>query len=200
MSDLDDLYQEVILDHGRSPRNFHALPGASHHAEGYNPLCGDRVHVELILRGHGDGTTIDDIAFTGAACAICLASASMMTEHVKGLGTSEARRAAEDFRRMLVGEVGGVGEVSHGSASRAEAAPTPGREERTADTAAAHAAPPADSRRSFSDSPLHVLAGVRRFPMRVKCATLPWHTLLAALDSGDAAARAGIERTPVSTE
>lgn len=118
--------------------------------------------MELILRGKNGGATIDDIAFTGAACAICLASASMMTEHVKGLSTCETRRTAEDFRRMLVG--GGGGEEA------------------------------------LADSPLLALAGVRKFPMRVKCATLPWHTLLAALDSGDAAAPAGIERTPVSTE
>lgn len=163
MADLDDLYQETILDHGRSPRNFRTLPAATHRAEGFNPLCGDRVVVELCL---GAGDRIEDIAFTGAACAICLASASMMTEQVKGHSAAVARTAAEDFRRMLVDVEGQPSAVSH--------------------------QPAAEGTQHAEGTLLQALAGVRRFPMRVKCATLPWHTLLRALEGGAAA--------PVSTE
>lgn len=149
LSDLDDLYQQVILDHGRKPRNFHALEGANA-AEGYNPLCGDRVTVYL----KRDNGHIADAAFTGKGCAICTASASMMTQIVKGKGVDEVRRMFEEFHHMLTEE--GF------TAERVEAL-----------------------------GKLAVFAGVKKYPIRVKCATLPWHTFKAALDH---------EAKPVSTE
>ena len=138
-SELSDLYQEVILDHNRRPRNFHALEGASHHAEGYNPLCGDRLTLYLDV----DGDVINDIAFEGAGCAISKASASMMTDVVKGRTLSEARALFDRFHRMVT------------------AAP---------DT-------PVDDFGKLS-----ALAGVREFPIRIKCASLAWHTLKAAME------------------
>ena len=150
MSDLSDLYQEVILDHNRRPRNFHALEGASHSAEGYNPLCGDRISVELEV----EGDTLRDIAFQGSGCAISKASASMMTAALKGKTVDEAAAAVEQFRAMLT-------------------------EERPSDDASA------------LPGRLAVLAGVREFPIRIKCATLPWHTLRAALQG---------QGEPVTTE
>jgi nitrogen fixation NifU-like protein len=139
MSDLSDLYQEVILDHNRRPRNFRALDVATHHAEGFNPLCGDRVTV--FLHVHGD--RIDDVAFQGSGCAISKASASLMTDRLKGCTVVEARDLFERFHRMVTTPMGldveDLGKLS-------------------------------------------ALAGVREFPVRVKCASLPWHTLKAALD------------------
>jgi nitrogen fixation NifU-like protein len=149
MSDLRDLYQEVILDHSKRPRNFRALPLAGHKAEGYNPLCGDRETVYLEL----DGDVLKDVAFQGAGCAISTASASMMTESVKGKTRAEADAIFERFHGLITGKPGG------------KSGPELGK--------------------------LEVFSGVREYPVRVKCATLPWHTLKAALQGGD---------TTISTE
>ena len=101
MADPKALYQEVILDHNRKPRNYGALAGASHHAEGHNPLCGDRIDVAL----HLDGDRIDAIAFEGESCAICKASASMMTANVKGKSCQEAETLIREFRDMATGKL-----------------------------------------------------------------------------------------------
>jgi len=150
MSDLRDLYQEVILDHSKRPRNFHAIADATRKAEGYNPLCGDRETVYLVL----EGDRVRDVAFQGAGCAISTASASMMTESVKGKTRAEAEALFARFHELITGKNGEAG-------SKAS---------------------------SKSDSPelgkLEVFSGVREYPVRVKCATLPWHTLKAALESG----------------
>ncbi len=148
MADLHDLYQEVIVDHGRRPRNFGPLPGANHRAEGFNPLCGDHLTLQLQVV---DGV-IRDARFEGAGCAISTASASLMTEALKGRGTSDAEALFASFHAMLTGE------------------------RQAADAALGK---------------LEVLAGVREFPTRIKCATLAWHTLLAALRE---------ECRPVTTE
>jgi nitrogen fixation protein NifU and related proteins len=140
-SDLRDLYQQVILDHNRKPRNFRKLPAASRDAEGYNPLCGDRVTVEIAL----DGDVIRDVAFQGSGCAISRASASLMTDALKGKTAAEAEETFTRFRAMLTGDAG--------------------------DAAGAEA----------RLGKLAVLGGVREFPSRIKCATLPWHTVHAAL-------------------
>jgi nitrogen fixation NifU-like protein len=139
MSDLNDLYQEVILDHNRRPRNFHQLAEASHRAEGYNPLCGDRLKLYLKL----DGDTIEDVSFEGAGCAISKASASMMTDALKGKSVNEANALFERFHRMVT-------------------------------------TPPGQSVEDMGK--LSALAGVREFPLRVKCASLAWHTFKAALN------------------
>ena len=138
--DLRDLYQEVILDHNRRPRNFGKLPGANRHAEGYNPLCGDRLTVWLDL----ENGTIRDIAFEGSGCAISKASASMMTSEVKGKTAGQAEETFRKFHRMVT-EEGAVDPEELGK--------------------------------------LAAFSGVREFPVRVKCASLPWHTLDAALRS-----------------
>ena len=139
MSDLSDLYQEVILDHNRRPRNFGRLDGSSQHAEGFNPLCGDRVSVYVRI----DGDRISAVAVEGSGCAISKASASLMTDRVKGGTVVEARDLVERFQRMVT--------------------------------------TPTD--RGVEDlGKLSALAGVREFPVRVKCASLAWHTLKAALD------------------
>ena len=105
MADSRALYQEIILDHNRKPRNYGALPQASHHAEGHNPLCGDRITVALQL----DGERIDGIAFEGESCAICKASASMMTVNVKGKTRAEAETLIREFREMATGKLGPEG-------------------------------------------------------------------------------------------
>lgn len=139
MSDLSELYQEVILDHNRKPRNFHELGDASHTAEGYNPLCGDRLTLYLKV----DDGVIADVAFQGSGCAISKASASMMTDALKGKTVAEAQALFARFHRMVT---------------------------------------------TAPDQPvedlgkLSALAGVREFPVRVKCASLAWHTLKAALE------------------
>ena len=159
MSDLRELYQEVILDHGKRPRNFRTVEWADRKAEGYNPLCGDKVTVYAKV----EGDVIRDLAFQGAGCAISTASASMMTTALKGKTVAEAERIFERFHRMITGDAtGGPG---------------------------ATAARPASAAEALGD--LVVLAGVREFPMRVKCASLAWHTLRAALHG---------EGEPVSTE
>ena len=144
-NDLRDLYQEVILDHGKRPRNFGELPGANRHAEGYNPLCGDRETVFVKVKGD----VLDDIRFTGAGCAISTASASMMTESLKGRTKAEAAALFERFHDLITGE-----------SKAAAGGPELGK--------------------------LEVFSGVREYPVRIKCATLPWHTLKAALGSDGA--------------
>jgi nitrogen fixation NifU-like protein len=98
MNDLRDLYQEVILDHYKRPRNFHSLPGASHHADGYNPLCGDKVSVYLVM----DGERVKEIGFQGSGCAISTASASLMTEALLGKTAAEAEKLFERFHGMVM--------------------------------------------------------------------------------------------------
>jgi nitrogen fixation NifU-like protein len=143
MTDLRDLYQEVILDHNKRPRNFGALDDPSHAADGHNPLCGDRLHVSLVV----DGETVRDVRFEGSGCAISTASASLMTEAVKGHTVEEAEKLFEGFHELLTGD----------PAELVEASTDLGK--------------------------LAVFEGVREFPVRVKCATLAWHTLKAALDA-----------------
>jgi len=143
MADLDDLYQEVILDHNKSPRNFRVMAEANRKAEGYNPLCGDHVTVFLRL----DGGVIKDISFQGAGCAISKASASMMTAELKGKSEADAHSLFDQVHRMLTGEA---------AASEGDKV-----------------------------GKLAILSGVCKFPARVKCASLAWHTVNAAL-AGDA--------------
>ena len=142
MNELGDLYQQVILDHNRQPRNFRPLAGAARKAEGHNPLCGDRVTVYVDL----DGDRLRDVSFEGSGCAISKASASMMTESLKGKTRAEADRLFQTFHR-LVTEEGAAGEGL---------------------------------------GKLVVFSGVREFPVRVKCATLAWHTLRSALQGESA--------------
>jgi nitrogen fixation NifU-like protein len=148
MSDLGDLYQEVILDHNKRPRNFQRLEGANRKAEGFNPLCGDQITVYLLL----EGDLIKDIGFQGSGCAISKASASMMTSAVKGKTKSEGEALFDKVHKMLTGAASGDPEEL-------------GR--------------------------LAALSGVCNFPARVKCASLAWHTLRAALEA---------KENPVSTE
>jgi nitrogen fixation protein NifU and related proteins len=149
--ELRDLYQEVILDHGKHPRNHRRPEDASHHARGDNPMCGDRVEVFLKLGADG---TIQDAAFQGRGCAISQASASMMTELVTGKTVGQAKALFEGFHRLCT-------DADHDH-----------------DHAPPEGVDPADLER------LAVMSGVRQFPMRVKCATLAWHTLNTALDGG----------------
>jgi nitrogen fixation protein NifU and related proteins len=144
MSDLRDLYQEVILDHNKRPRNFRALPEATHRAEGHNPLCGDRL--TLFLRLEED--RIAEVAFQGTGCAISKASASLMTDSVRGRTLAEAEALFDGFHAMITAAPG--------------TAPDAGRVGKLA-----------------------VFAGVAEFPTRVKCASLAWHTLHAALHHPD---------------
>jgi nitrogen fixation protein NifU and related proteins len=150
MADLSELYQQTIVEHNRSPRNFKKLPHPSRAAEGSNPLCGDQIRLEVAL----DGDRITDIGFQGSGCAISQASASLLTGAVLGKSRSEAEALFEDVHAMLT---------------------------------AGHDAP-VDTARMGK---LAALAGVRRFPVRVKCASLSWHTLHAALQAA---------AEPVSTE
>ena len=138
MSELRELYQEVILEHSKKPRNYRALDQANHKAEGYNPLCGDHFTVYLELK---EGT-INDIGFQGSGCAISKASASMMTQTLKGKTATEAEKVFTRFHDLVTG---------HASAGEEEL------------------------------GKLAVFAGVSEFPLRVKCATLAWHALRAAL-------------------
>lgn len=152
MSELRELYQELILDHSKRPRNQRAMTGAHRHADGYNPLCGDRATVYVVL----EGDRIADISFVGQGCSISQASASMMTEALKGKTLAEAEALFERFHALVT-------------------APP--------DQAAANAAPELGK--------LAVFSGVCEFPARVKCASLAWHTLKAALEG---------EAQPVKTE
>ncbi len=142
-SELRALYQEVILDHGKSPRNLGRLDHATHHAHGHNPLCGDTVTVYLDV---ADGK-VKDVSFEGHGCAISMASTSLMTEILKGRPVEEAHALFRRFHDMLTGSEDSQGEEVD---------------------------PDALER-------LMVLTGVREFPMRVKCATLAWHTMEAAM-------------------
>ena len=151
LDDLRELYQEVILDHGRRPRNHRHPEDATSTARGNNPLCGDQLNIYLKVSPQG---IVEDVAFEGRGCAISIASASMMTEVLRGKSEAEARALFEEFHGMCTGE-DAVGDES------------PEMEK------------------------LRVLSGVRDYPVRVKCATLPWHTMKAAL---------GGEAAEVSTE
>jgi nitrogen fixation NifU-like protein len=144
MSDLRDLYQEVILDHTRNPRNFGKLDSANREADGYNPICGDKIRVYVEVQ---DGE-VRDVRFDGSGCAISTASASLMTESIKGKSQAEAEAMFHRFHELLT------------------------------------AAPEVEVNTSGLGK-LSVMGGVREYPMRVKCATLAWHTLHAALDGGD---------------
>jgi nitrogen fixation NifU-like protein len=150
MADLIDLYQQIIVEHNRSPRNFKKLVHPTHHAEGSNPLCGDQIRLEVQL----DGDRIADVGFQGSGCAISQASASLLTGAVQGKSKAEAEALFQDVHAMLT------------------SAP-----DQRVDTSRL--------------GKLAALAGVRQFPVRVKCASLPWHTLRAALQAAPA---------PVSTE
>ena len=148
MSELNELYQEVILDHNRRPHNFRVIEGATTQ-EGYNPLCGDRLTLYVAI----DGGVIEDVAFQGSGCAISKASASLMTDAIKGKTAAEARALFDQFHAMITSD---------------------------------HSGPTADLGK------LSVLAGVREFPARIKCASLAWHTMKAAV--------ARDSNAPVSTE
>ena len=141
MSDLRELYQAVILDHYKKPRNFRALPEANRSAEGYNPLCGDKVTIYLKVE---DGM-VRDVSFQGSGCAISTASASLMTDSLKGKTLAEVEALFQKFHEVVAGEA--AREVDGTGLGK-----------------------------------LGVFAGVREFPVRVKCATLAWHTLRAALE------------------
>jgi nitrogen fixation NifU-like protein len=147
-SSLRDLYQEIILDHSRHPRHFGPLADANHTAKGHNPLCGDRVTIYLKV---DDADRIQDVSFEGRGCAISVASASLMTDMLKGRTTEEAKALMGGFLHLVKGDE--VQELN------------------------------ADDREQ-----LEVMAGVSAFPMRVKCATLAWHAMNAALDGKDTSA------------
>jgi nitrogen fixation NifU-like protein len=144
MSELNELYQETILEHNKHPRNFREIEDASKKALGNNPLCGDALQVFVSM----DGDTISDVAFKGSGCAISKASASMMTQAVKGRTSGEAEELFGEFTKMVRGELDEEAEENR-----------LGR--------------------------LKIFAGVREFPARVKCASLSWHTLHAALHGDD---------------
>ena len=139
MADLRDLYQEVIFDHYKKPRNFRKIADANHKAEGFNPLCGDELTVYLNLSAGG---VIEDVSFEGKGCAISTASASLMTETLRGKTVDEAEALFKQFHRLVTGE---------------------------------------NETQSSDLGKLQVLTGVRGYPARVKCATLAWHTVHAAL-------------------
>ena len=142
MSELESLYQEVILDHSKSPRNFAQLSDANRQADGYNPLCGDKVTVYLKVE---DGV-VEDVSFKGAGCAISTASASLMTQAVKGKDLAETEELFKGFHGLVTGQAEEGSELGE----------------------------------------LMAFQGVSEFPVRVKCATLAWHTLQAALEKGEA--------------
>lgn len=142
MSDLRELYQEVILDHNKKPRNFREMPDSSHRAEGHNPLCGDNVTVYINI----ENDRIEDISFQGSGCAISKASASLMTTSLKGKTLVEAEALFESFHELVTGD-------------------------------------PTTEGNGDDLGKLTVFSGVREYPARVKCASLAWHTLHAALDN-----------------
>jgi nitrogen fixation protein NifU and related proteins len=146
MSELDELYQEVILDHNRSPRNYRAMENANRKAQGYNPLCGDHVTVYLNL----EEGVIKDISFQGSGCAISKASASMMTAELKGKTEAEAKELFDNVHKMLTGESSKNGPQGGSGVGK-----------------------------------LTILSGVSKFPARVKCASLAWHTVNSALKGGE---------------
>ncbi len=146
MSELSELYQQVILDHNKKPRNFRELESANRVAEGHNPLCGDQLTVYMRM----EDAAVAEVSFVGTGCAISKASASMMTQAVKGKTREEARELFEEFHRMVTGELDEESE--------------PNRLGR-----------------------LKIFAGVRDYPARVKCASLSWHTMRAALEGEEVA-------------
>ena len=141
MSDLQELYQSIILDHNRRPKNYGALEGANHRAEGRNPDCGDEVKVELLMTGD----RIDDVRFTSAGCAVSRAAASIMTQKVKGKSRAEVEQLFTTFHELVTGKLRPTEQEARGLGE------------------------------------LAAFSGVARFPIRVKCASMPWHTLQAAL-------------------
>ena len=143
--DLKELYQDIILDHGKSPRNFGKCKGYSHKGKGYNPLCGDQVEVYLKLN---DKKKVEDLKFKGSGCAISIASTSIMTESVKGKSFESAKKIISEFLNMIKN----TKEI--------------------------------DSKELNEDQKIKImsLSGVKQYPMRVKCATLGWHTLISAMD------------------
>ncbi len=141
MSELSELYQQVILDHNKKPRNFRKLENANHTAEGYNPLCGDQLTIYLDL----DDDLVKEVGFEGSGCAISKASASMMTQAVKGKSKDQVETLFQEFHSMVTGDLNE--EIDENNLGN-----------------------------------LKIFAGVREFPVRVKCATLAWHTLHAALN------------------
>ncbi|HSP88850.1 MAG TPA: SUF system NifU family Fe-S cluster assembly protein [Ignavibacteriaceae bacterium] len=148
--ELKELYQQVILDHNKSPRNFKKLDVANHFAQGYNHLCGDKIDIFLDV----ENEIVKDISFQGSGCAISKASASLMTEALKGKPIDEAEKLFEKFHALVTGKL--------------------------------------DEEENIEElGKLAVLAGVKEFPIRVKCASLAWHTMISALKN---------ERKPVSTE
>ena len=149
MQDLRELYQEVIIDHSRHPRNFNQLTNANRQADGFNRLCGDKLTVYLQI----ENDVIQNISFTGSGCAISTASASLMTEQLKGKTITEAETLFQNFHQLLTTDTHEINPEKLGK--------------------------------------LTVLTGVREYPSRVKCATLAWHTLHAALNN---------DHQPVSTE
>lgn len=140
-AELKELYQQVILDHNKSPRNFREMENATQHAEGYNPLCGDHIDVYLLIE---DGV-VKDVSFKGEGCAISKASASLMTQILKGKTKKEAEKLFEKFHEMVTGKLG-------------------------------------ENPKIDELGKLAVLAGVQEFPVRVKCASLAWHTMMNALN------------------
>ncbi len=149
MFDLRDLYQQVIVDHNKSPRNFGKLSECSHEADGYNPLCGDKLHIYLKIDDDG---IIEDVSFEGEGCAISIASASLMTDAIKGRPVKDFEHLFDDFQHMVTSDLSEM---------------------------------PDDERLGK----LAVLAGVREFPSRIKCATLCWHTMKSAVQGSDQPAR-----------
>ncbi len=149
MDDLRELYQTTILDHNKRPRNFGELAAANRRADGDNPICGDKLTVYLLV---DDDDRVVDLGFEGSGCAISTASASLMSEYVKGMARDEIEKLFESFHELVTG-----------NPSEHAEAPELGK--------------------------LAVFAGVREYPMRVKCATLAWHTLRAALDENLETAR-----------
>ncbi len=141
MEDLRELYQEVILDHNKNPKNFKKLENATHTAEGYNPLCGDRINLYLQV----EADRIKDISFEGSGCAISKASSSVMTDELKGKSLAEAEELFKKFQDIITGK----------------------------------------TEADFADGKLSVFAGVREFPVRVKCAALAWHTMFEAIQSNN---------------
>lgn len=141
MSEFNELYMEVILDHNKNPRNKGVIEDHTNHADGHNPLCGDKISLDLIIKDN----IVEDIKFTGSGCAISTASSSLLTEYIIGKKTSEIRHLFEEFHDLVTVEESksdGLGKLS-------------------------------------------VFEGVKKYPARVKCATLAWHTLIAAIDGNE---------------
>jgi nitrogen fixation NifU-like protein len=143
MSYNNELYQQVILDHNRKPRNFREMPGATHSCHGFNPLCGDDITIYLDVGADG---LIRDVSFIGIGCAISKASSSLMTAHLKGKTVDEARVVFNEFHKMVLGEMDPDKQENH-------------------------------------LGKLTLFVGIREYPSRIKCASLPWHTAMNALDN-----------------